>query len=165
MNKISIITGEINSGKTSFLEKQVLNRKDVGGILTPKINGKRFFKNISTQEIFEMETIASNNQCIQIGNYFFSKDGFEKANKILVDSVHYLNLVIDEIGPLEINEKGFFNTLLFLLQNNFKHHLILVVRKKLIDTVLQKFSIQNLSFEITDINNLSKDFTLIHNSK
>jgi nucleoside-triphosphatase THEP1 len=165
MKHISIITGEINSGKTSFLEKQVFNRKDVGGILTPKINGKRFFKIIATQEIFEMETIALDSQCLQIGNYFFSKDGFEKANKILIDSVHYLNLVIDEIGPLEINEKGFYNTLLFLLQSNFKHHLILVVRKKLIDTVLQKFSIADLSFEITDINKLPKDFTLIHNSK
>ena len=52
---IFIVTGPINSGKTTRLMEWCKNRNDVYGILTPKINGKRVFMDVATGDQFEME--------------------------------------------------------------------------------------------------------------
>jgi len=109
---IYILTGAIQTGKTSALIKWSANRNDVFGILTPVINGKRFFMNARTKKQFQMEANDNEKETISIGQFNFSKVSFEKAIKIARDEINKKGwLVIDEIGPLELRKEGFYNVI------------------------------------------------------
>ncbi len=59
MSKIYILTGPVNSGKTTKLMNWVEKKSNVGGILTPVVDGKRHLYSIASQKykIFELENI------------------------------------------------------------------------------------------------------------
>jgi nucleoside-triphosphatase THEP1 len=143
---IIIYTGPVHSGKTSALQQWCSNRKDVGGILMPDINGKRKFLSIQTKELFDAECNLSeetDQPLISIGSYHFYKTAFGKANDILVNTSPQLNyIIIDEIGKLELQQKGLFEGTAYLL-NNYSQNLILVVRDSLIDDVIKTFHLTN----------------------
>ena len=84
--KIYILTGPIRSGKTTKLTQWSAERKDVFGILTPVIGGKRFFMNAHTGEQFEMESGSGEKNSLPVGKFTFSKKAFEKAIDILNQS-------------------------------------------------------------------------------
>lgn len=152
MNNIIIITGSINSGKTTFLQKQIQLRNDVKGILTPKINGQRFFKNIETSEFFEMEDEVKKEDSICIGKYFFNNLSFNKAIEIIHNSIESNFIIIDEIGHLELKEEGFYFALNFLLNNlNKSKKIILVIRENLLDIVIEKFKIKNKILNVINV--------------
>lgn len=154
MKNIIVITGNIHSGKTTFLQKQILGREDVEGILTPKINGKRYFQNIATQEIFEMEDETKTQDSICIGKYFFNKYSFNNANDIIKKSIKSNYIVIDEIGPLELNGEGLYSAFIEVLHNiNESQKIILVIRESILKTVFSKFSIQNKILRIINVEN------------
>ena len=138
-NKILILTAEKQTGKTTLLQQFCKDRKDVAGILTPIVNGKRVFYNIAGAAYFEMEASKNEAQLV-IGKYIFSAAGFKKANDILIEESkrHDINyLIIDEIGPLETKyQQGFYTTLINLLSSSFNYNLLLVVRPSLVDDVL-----------------------------
>src|SRR5258705_6774485 len=50
-----ILTGPIQTGKTTSLVKWSEKRNDVYGILTPIVNGKRNFMNVQARHLFDME--------------------------------------------------------------------------------------------------------------
>jgi nucleoside-triphosphatase len=171
--KIYIISGPIQSGKTSALLQWSATRNDVYGILTPIINGKRVFMNAHSREQFAMEaddrnayskntdgkdaddrdasnkdvsnTDASNKDAavINIGRYSFSQTAFNKAKEIIRTAIGQANwLLIDEIGPLELNNQGFADVLQEALAA--LHHeqtIVLVVREGLREKVKEKFGI------------------------
>ncbi len=134
-----ILTAEKQAGKTTLLQQFCKGRKDVAGILTPLVNSKRFFYDITTEAYFEMEAVADEAQLL-IGNYVFSAAAFKKANDVLLQEskrtdINYL--IIDEIGPLETKyQQGFYQTLISILQTSFNYNLLLVARPSLIDEVL-----------------------------
>ncbi|MBS1626878.1 MAG: hypothetical protein JSR09_07280 [Bacteroidetes bacterium] len=133
---VLIITAPTKSGKTTYLAKWAFNRNDVAGILTPVINGKRFFHNISSNSFFEMEIGVADNSTFSIGNYIFSAVAFEKAALVLLSAITtpIRYLVIDEIGPLEMMQhKGFYNVFKELLNKTYHQlQIIVVVRESLI---------------------------------
>jgi nucleoside-triphosphatase len=107
---VYILTGKKHSGKTTHLLNNYVVDKNVAGILSPVINGKRFFLDIKTKERFDYGSKPRMRQDIlQIGNYAFSQKAFDKAVSILENSLHEKPswLIIDEIGPLELSGKGF----------------------------------------------------------
>jgi len=132
---IIILTGEIQSGKTTLLQTFCKKYSNTAGILTPVINGKRVFYTISSKEVFQMEATAAEVQ-LCVGKYIFSAAAFEKAaNQLLSASeegdLDYL--IVDEIGPLEIKlHQGFYNVLQKIMQQDSFKTLILVVRPSLI---------------------------------
>jgi nucleoside-triphosphatase THEP1 len=138
-NKILILTAEKQTGKTTLLQQFCKDNNDVAGILTPIVNGKRVFYNITGAAYFEMEANKTEAQLV-VGNYIFSAAGFKKANDMLMqeskrNDINYL--IIDEIGPLETKyQQGFYTTLISLLKNPFNYNLLLVVRPSLVDEVL-----------------------------
>ncbi|MGF2413129.1 MAG: nucleoside-triphosphatase [Ferruginibacter sp.] len=106
MNKIIILTGEIQTGKTTLLQQFCLQQNNIAGILTPIVNGKRMFY-IAEKDFFAMETHGNEEQ-LAIGKYLFSTAAFTKANAILLDaskSIELKYLIIDEIGPLETRQQ------------------------------------------------------------
>jgi len=69
---IYLLTGPIRSGKTTALMQWASSLKDVSGILTPDLNGKRQFLNLANSEYFHMEAIDGEAE-ITIGRFAFSK--------------------------------------------------------------------------------------------
>jgi len=140
--KIFILTGNIQSGKTTSLFTWVQNRNDVHGILTPIIDGKRIFFDVDGKEQFPMEAAAEEEkEIISIGRFKFNPRNFEKAKNIIRGSMNKNGwLIIDEIGPLELRGEGFHKVLLEALHNN-KQKILLVVRHSILEEVKKHFGI------------------------
>ncbi|HEY6062429.1 MAG TPA: nucleoside-triphosphatase [Chitinophagaceae bacterium] len=147
---IYILSAPIQSGKTTSLINWSATRNDVYGILTPVINGKRIFMNAHTREQFPMEA-GGEEEVLAIGRFIFSKAGFDKAIQIIRNAMNTEGwLVIDEIGPLELEGKGFYdivNEILMLRKNK----MILVVRSGLAEKVKALFMIN-----ATEVNSIDE---------
>jgi nucleoside-triphosphatase THEP1 len=140
---IFILTGPIQTGKTTSLEKWIISQPDVRGILTPVIDGKRMFRDIETGQLFMMEAKENESEVWKIGKFVFSKVQFERAEKILLKAGNTNGwLVIDEVGPLELQEKGFLHVIKKLLAER-KGPILLVVRDKddMVNKVKQFFGL------------------------
>jgi nucleoside-triphosphatase len=150
IEKICIVSGPIRSGKTSRLQRWMENRNDVSGIITPVINNKRFFMDASSKEMFSMEAEPREENVIAVGRYIFSSNAFNHAEKILENSLHQNKswLIIDEVGPLELSEKGFDGILkkILLLRHPENERpstkLLLVIRENLLDAVVSQYQLQ-----------------------
>lgn len=131
--KIIILTGEIQTGKTTTLFNWVKTRNDSAGVLTPVKNGKRFFYSIPDAVFYDMEAAKNDSAILQVGRFTFSAAQFEKANDSILkwlSEPQWKYLIIDEIGPLELNhQKGLWTSLVKILQMNIDSTIILVVRK------------------------------------
>lgn len=142
--EVFILSGPIQSGKTTRLIKWCEGRNDVTGILTPEVDGKRFFFDIETKNLFLMEAREDEGNILSIGKYKFSKSAFERASQILLNAINKNSgwIIIDEVGPLELKGEGFSEVIkkLFLIPSEL--NIILVVRENLFDTVLQYFNIK-----------------------
>ena len=138
---IYILTGAIQTGKTTNLVTWSKNRNDVFGILTPAINGKRFFMNVQTRDNFPMEADMEEKETLNIGRFIFSREAFNKAIKIIDDSIDRKGwLIIDEIGPLELKGEGFVDVLKNVLKKR-NEKTLLVVREGLIEKITGTFKI------------------------
>lgn len=134
-----ILTGEVQTGKTTALQKW-LNGKDARGILSPVVNGVRTLYAIREGIYIPFQSTVSTPETISIGRYHFYKQAFDQANEILSKEVMADWCIIDEIGPLELQGHGFFSAL-ETLQKNASSNLLLVVRSSLLGEVQGKFSL------------------------
>ncbi len=160
---IYILTGNIRSGKTTALLEWSQNRKDVDGILCPDdFNGKRYFLKIKYEEKFMMEVEEEiEERTISIGNFKFLKSSFETANEYLLtsnDKRNFKYLVIDELGKLELQNKGLHNAaekIIKELETNSDLHLIMVIRSSLLCEMIVHYHIQK--YELISLDDLSKN--------
>ncbi len=151
-NKIYILVCEKHSGKTNALMQWIKDKKNISGILSPVVHNERMFYNIANSEYFTMLATA-NEETLLVGKYAFSKTAFDKANTILLDTKNKF-IVIDEIGPLELTGKGFADTLKnILLQKNYTN-LLLVVRKELVDDLVNFFLIDKENIQFINIEDI-----------
>jgi nucleoside-triphosphatase THEP1 len=149
--QVYIITGPVQSGKTTSLIKWAEKRNDVYGILTPVINGKRVFLNSNSGEIFPMEATEDEEETVNIGRFTFSKRNFDKAIAVIGEAIDKPGwLVIDEIGPLELRGEGFATVLKKVLKQR-DEKMLLVVRAELVEEVRNYFE-----FQSTTITNLGE---------
>lgn len=154
-NKINIVTGKIQSGKTSGLFKLLNTRYSVDGILSPIVNEKRVLYHIASKTIKRFEVDESNEKTISIGNYIFLQESFDWANEKLIKGFSSKPdfLVIDELGKLELKGKGFYPSIKEILEikDNSATQLILVIRDYLLDEVLHYYGICDNEYEILNI--------------
>ena len=150
-NKIIILTGAIQTGKTTALQQCCAQRNNVAGILTPIVNGKRVFFDVAGKEFFNMEA-EENEEKLAVGKYLFSAAAFEKANHILLSAgkdVEYL--IIDEVGPLELKQhKGLYGSFTGILSSAFNYTLIIVVRQSLVEEIVTSFNLGNADVMIIE---------------
>lgn len=146
--RIIIFSAPVHGGKTTALMDWCKDKKDVGGILMPDFNGTRKFLNIETKEIFDAECKQPEHftdNLISIGQYHFYEAAFAKANSILQNispSIKYI--IIDEIGKLELQQKGLYEGSTHLL-NRSSQNIIFVVRDSLVEAVASAFNLINYS--------------------
>lgn len=140
---VHILTGPVRSGKTTALISILETVQKNGGILTPVTAGKRVFMNVENGACFPMEATNEETAVFRVGRFCFSKAGFEKASAIIRSAVPVTGwLVIDEIGPLELNGEGFSDVLNGVLALR-KEKILLVVREGLAEKVGDHFGIFN----------------------
>jgi nucleoside-triphosphatase THEP1 len=153
LRQIQIITGNRQSGKTTFLlktiEALIKSGKTVAGIYA---NGKFeqnkrsafYATNICNgEQKLLMKTDASDDENT-IGKFKFYPSTFEWGNSIIQKACNsnYDFLVLDEIGRLELMGKGWSSAIDLLLVSN--KHLILVIRKEYVEKFIEQNHIQNV---------------------
>jgi len=143
--QLYILTGDTGTGKTTRLMQWCKQQANITGIVTPVIDGKRFFYDITTEEKRMMEAVADETDVQAVGKYLFSSRAFMWAESMLhlaiTSAPDYI--VIDEIGPLELLEKGFNNILKELLQSDIRK-IILVVRRSKVEEVIAAYHLQDV---------------------
>ncbi len=144
---IFLLSDPIRTGKTTRLLNWAKTRRDVGGILTPEQNGLRVLVDISLNEQFTFQVTEEYDNIIQIGRFFFSSEAFQTGRNIIARERGSAKnwLVIDEVGPLELQGQGFepeiSNTIDFFKKQNPEKNLLLVVRQNLLNEVLRHYKI------------------------
>jgi nucleoside-triphosphatase THEP1 len=140
--KVYILTGDIRSGKTTGLSAWIKTVSTAGGILSPIINGKRVFMDVSTGSTFQMESGDHDVDPLEIGRYKFSRAAFNNAAEVIDKAIAHNDwVIIDEVGPLELKQEGFYPTVVNALEHS--KSAILVVRSSLVEDVKSFFGIEN----------------------
>ena len=153
--KIKIVTGEIQSGKTTSLFSFANLHKSTDGILAPIVNDRRKLYHISSKTMKELEIYQQSKKTISVGKYFFLKDSFIWANQKLIES--FLKspnwLIIDEIGKLELLSEGLHAATKRILyeRNKSETTIILVIRDYLLDKALKHYSISDEVYDILEL--------------
>ncbi len=165
-NVVIIITGEVGTGKTSFLKKLIV-RFEEQNIKTGGLLSKRIYQN-EKLEGYDLFSIKQNKyvplireKCfsendLSLGSYYFNSETINIGNKILLEDSKLSDiLIIDEIGPLELNNNGWANTITTILTST-KIPMIWIVRTSLLHEVQRKWGIQ-ASLVINEIKNDEKN--------
>ncbi len=139
---IYILTGLQGSSKTTRLEVWCETRSGIAGILSPVINGKRYFKNISNGELKLMEAAPDEKEVQKVGRFIFSSSAFNWAENVITvaQSQNAKMIIIDEIGPLELSGLGFHKVLIKLLNSEIKN-LLLVVRVSKLEEIMAFYNL------------------------
>ncbi len=159
-SRIFIITGSVGEGKTSQIQQIVETLKErnmsIGGILSPRImeNGTTTgydILDIKTNERAAFLRKSGDGQMAQIGSYCILPEGIKKGRHALKNSTfNHQVVVIDEVGKLELNNQGWAGYLNHLVHGS-KSHLILSVRERFMEEVIDKWHL--------------KDYTVLHVSE
>ena len=145
---IYIMTGPIGSGKTTQLENRTAGKKGIAGILMPVIAGERHLYSIHADKLVPVEICEgeSSDEVVIIGKYTFSGKVFDWGNREIVTGFKKNKMIIiDEIGPLELNDGGFSPALKAILKDKqrlIEVDLILVIREGMVEQVLNNFRIR-----------------------
>jgi nucleoside-triphosphatase THEP1 len=152
-----IYTGPVKSGKSTKLLSFVQNGKDIGGILSPLIDGKKYLYDISSgkKKLLEADSTEKEVDIVTVGRYKFKKNVFEWAKEVLQKASveNYSYLIIDEIGPLEFEGRGLAPVANEIISKNISYFpkVLVVVRETLVAKFLEHFS---LNLEDVDFFNL-----------
>jgi nucleoside-triphosphatase THEP1 len=148
--RIIILTGAIQTGKSTRL-LQWSEHKNVGGFLTPIVSDKRMLFSLPQKVHTPFESMESNEQTISVGRYHLLKSTFDQMNTHLINQSNNLFdwLIIDEVGPLELQGEGIYTGLIYLLSNS-SVPLLLVVREGLVQQVVDKFNLAGVELVTKD---------------
>ena len=160
-NNVIIITGNKGEGKTTKLQRIVkLIKKEkisMTGFLAyadlkdGDRNGYTLVDIVSSKSII----LCSNEPCStyeKIGRFYFNPLAIKFGQKLLnTNPVEKTLIVIDEVGPFELQNKIWYDSLVYQLGIP-KNVILLIVRTKLVDEIIRKFEITN-----TNIYKLSVD--------
>ncbi|MBU1299155.1 MAG: hypothetical protein KKF20_00960 [Bacteroidetes bacterium] len=154
--KIVIVTGNINSGKSTYLlttyEQLESKEKAVGFVALPilKRNAKVGFELFILHENKKIKfaSVEENFGNFQLGKYRFDQKLFDEVilnfPKIEPDSIVFL----DEYGKLEAEGKGWYPLIEQVLRQDFEK-CYLVVRKELMGMMLDKLKVNK--YELIEI--------------
>ncbi len=147
MPKIKILTGPICSGKTTRIMQWASSQKNIDGIFQPVIEEKRFIYHIGSRTLKLLEAIGSTpkSSVVETGKYKFNKEVFVWAKKILKECFNKnLDwLVIDEVGPLELNGNGLEPVIAEIIGNRkkFVGDIVFVVRESLVEKFVERYNL------------------------
>ncbi|HMN17368.1 MAG TPA: nucleoside-triphosphatase [Ignavibacteriaceae bacterium] len=160
--RFMLITGEVNSGKSSLVEKIISflkkNEKSIDGFYSKGIfdGNKKIGYNIVELKSGKLTQIASatTNKKFQMkqGKYFFNPEVFEDFNKINLRSIETDVFIVDEIGYLELKGKGFY-PFVYKLIKHYEGKIILSIRKSILIEMMTKLKLENSKVKLFDVSN------------
>ena len=158
-SKIYLVTGPVQTGKTTRLRAWCDGRPDVDGILAPVVDGRRHLLHIRSGAIRNLEDVSGGAAKVTVRRYTFNADVFAWARNCLLgaasDPGQGINaqprwIIVDEVGPLELSGGGLepaVSALLGLVLNNPLQvggnllRVVLVIREHLVDDALKHFGV------------------------
>ena len=146
---ILILTGPTRTHKTTTLMAWIADRHDCGGVLSPDINGLRVLYNVKTKLAIPWQKPASESGGdIVVGRFSLDPAGFETAKKWLEDALadpEIRYIILDEVGHLELEGKGWGPWLLSALDQLGDKTLVMIVRRPLLDEVINYYGLDEVS--------------------
>lgn len=82
----------------------------------------------------------------QVGRYYFTPEGFDAAVKAIRSFQESELTVIDEIGPLELDRRGYWPVFEILLKN--KQPVLVVIREPLVASFLERIQVEAEIFKM-----------------
>jgi len=147
---IYIISGKQNVGKTTYI-KTLYEQLGGDGFITEKIVEDLEFKGYNLKRLRTNEThlfIVENNECtdnnvLKNKRFSFYKNCFELAENWIDEIINENTspIYIDEVGKLELNDKGFINILDKLVKLDLSFYV--AVRDENVDAFIKAFKVKN----------------------
>jgi nucleoside-triphosphatase THEP1 len=149
---VFILTGAQGSGKTSLLQNLVplvrRHGRTAAGIRAPMVmdNGTRAGYNVEdvrTGDMLPLCRLGQENAAATAGPFGFDPDGLRFGlDALSLDAVAQRDIVLlDEIGPLELQGGGWAPALRTLLQS-YTGHLVLVIRPGILSQAMEQWGLQ-----------------------
>jgi nucleoside-triphosphatase THEP1 len=174
--RVFILTGTSEQGKTTQIQKIIEVFKEncivVGGIYSPRIieSNKTIGYDIidivtKEREIFLRRSGEASLD--KIGKFSIFPQGLQKGIEALKSSTNSHNkiVIIDEVGCLELEDRGWANSVKELLTTS-KNHILLVVRDIFVEQIIQKWNLKEVTlFNISDQDYLKVSKLIIENIK
>ena len=154
VSKITLLTGEIQSGKTNLcLDVIDIAREEgfrLGGVVSPGVflKGKKTGIDVLDIRSRERRRLADNlgegGLELTTQRWAFRLDAVSWGNQILKNAVPCDLLVIDELGPLEFNRgEGWVNGFKTVASGDYTAAL-LVIRPSLLDEALRRWNVDRI---------------------
>lgn len=146
-SRIYILTGAVQSGKTTALMRWAAERGRIGGFLSPDVEGLRRLYTLRDRQLRHFQAHEEEGDLVVVGKFRFYASAFELGRQtLLADSQAGLDwLVIDEIGKLELAGQGFEpaagQVIRRFQEEEGKCRLLLVVRDYLLEEVVRRYGL------------------------
>lgn len=159
---VKIITGKINSSKTTRITEHYLECKKGDGIISKKVmqdnkvfgyKASRLSDNLEfsfmihedfyNNDLYPEVDVFDNKFSSQIGPYKVFTKAMKKVNSIYKDLIRrkVAPLYFDEVGKLEIEKNGFYKMIKKALKNDVD--IIFTAREDLVEEIVDIFNISN----------------------
>jgi nucleoside-triphosphatase THEP1 len=172
--RVYIISGKISAGKTTFTKKLAVELKRhnvrVGGIISEKV--------VSDSQVigYDLIDIETNDSEIflrrsddvvkeRIGRFGIFAGGIERGIAILTRVKQSDNsiVIIDEVGALELGDKGWSGCLEEILKSSNKQ-LLIIVRENLLEEVIHKWDLcEPVVFKVSETDYMTAAYIIINN--
>jgi nucleoside-triphosphatase THEP1 len=157
--EIFIITGAVGQGKTNCVREiiKMFQQENipVSGVLSPRVveNDETIGYDVvdiknEKREVFLRRTGGKDLE--RIGRYYIFPAGLQQGRDALslANTIDSKMVVIDEVGKLELEDRGWAGCLQSLIDAS-RHHILLTVRDKFVEEVVQKWDAR--PFHLYDI--------------
>jgi len=149
--ELTLLTGKVDSGKTTWCVSFNKANPDCDGVLLRKIYraGRRI--GYDAVRVASGETLPFSRlkgaeppnwhpaECV--GPFSVSAEGKQAANRWLLEALGSpaRDLIVDEIGPLELEGGGLAEAVMAVLQDDASRSLILVVRRSCLEQLIRQY--------------------------
>lgn len=159
--KIYLLSAPVQSGKTTkLLELLSLPNKKIGGFLSPDIGNSRVLINPENAAVvnFQVTDVNMESSIVQIGRFNFRKSAFDEAGLWTIGQINrgLPFVVIDEIGKLELKNKGFHSLIQqMIILHKENQSFLFVVRDYLVEDVISHYQLQDV--HMLNLNELTEN--------
>lgn len=124
------------------------DRDDCGGVLSPDVDGLRVLYNVKTKQTIPWQKPMPDENDLVVGRFSFDPDAFMVASGWLDEHLKddtVRHIILDEVGMLELDGKGWASWLNASLPQLGDKTLVLVVRRTILDEVINLFGLEEVS--------------------
>ncbi len=150
---IFIFAAPVKSGKTTTLMNWVGNKKNIGGLLAPDIDGLRRLYSLRDRQLHDYQlsdeaaAVAKPEEMVTICKFNFAAPAFASARQLLLEDSRqdFDWVIVDEIGKLELKGEGLepaaAEVIEYYKTGRAKGRLLLIVRDELVEQAVKHYGL------------------------